>query len=455
MRLVATFTLRLALLYLALFVVSVLLILGLAFWFTGGVIARQTAETVSTELAALREEYGRGGLDGLSRAIEERRSLPGDMLYLLTGPDLRRIAGNLSAWPAGEADETGWLHFNVRDPGAAGAESDAQAVGLPLPGGHRLLVGRDMRERQELLRRIGLALGWAVLVTLGLGVAGGVVISRSVMRRIDGMNRTLASIRDGRLQARVQHRPAGDEFDQLAGAINAMLDRIEQLMTGMRQVTDNIAHDLRTPLTRLRSRVEMALAGEDPAQLRAALQQTLDEADRLLATFTALLAIAEAEAGTVQAAFRPVDLPALAKNLADLYEPFAEESGLRFQVEVSGSPRIAGHDQLLTQMVANLLDNAVKYTPAGGTVRLSVADAADGGSVTVADSGPGIPADQRDHVLERFVRLESSRSSPGNGLGLSLVAAVARLHGARLELADNRPGLSATIHFPPMAAAAT
>ena len=262
----------------------------------------------------------------------------------------------------------------------------------------------------------------------------------------------------GALQERMAVANNGDELDQLAGNLNAMLDQIEHLMVGMRQVTDSVAHDLRTPLTRLRSRLEITLveaATED--EYRAAIQEAISEADRLLGIFGALLSIAEAEAGTMQRSFQKVSLSDLARQMADLYEPAAEEAGLGFVSDIRAEPVALGNQQLLAQAIANLLDNALKYTPAEGCVTLTVKgpEGERGACISVADTGPGIPAEQRESVLRRFVRLEASRSSPGNGLGLSLVDAVARLHGARLEMDDNHPGLIVSLVFPRMGSGVT
>jgi signal transduction histidine kinase len=298
-----------------------------------------------------------------------------------------------------------------------------------------------------------ISLAWALLLTVGLGAGGGVLISRNVMHRIDAINRTTRQIMSGALQERMAVADRGDELDQLARNLNAMLDQIEHLMVGMRQVTDSVAHDLRTPLTRLRSRLEITLVeAETHDDYRAAIQEAISEADRLLGIFGALLSIAEAEAGTMQRSFQKVALSDLARQMADLYEPAAEEAGLSFVSDIRAEPEVLGNQQLLAQAIANLLDNALKYTPAEGIVTLTVSgpEGGRGPCVSVSDTGPGIPAEQRESVLRRFVRLEASRSTPGNGLGLSLVDAVARLHGARLEMDDNHPGLIVSLVFPCM-----
>jgi signal transduction histidine kinase len=278
-----------------------------------------------------------------------------------------------------------------------------------------------------------------------LGLAGGLLMSRGLLRRVDAINRTTEQIMAGDLGQRIAIKGARDEFDQLASNLNAMLDQIERLLDGMRRVTDNIAHDLRTPLNRMRSRIEVALLGDpDQQAMRPVLEQTLADAETMIGTFNALLDIARAEAGSERAEFEQVALSDLTNDMADFYRPLAEEKDQTIKVTGVPGMSVSANRHLLSQALANLLDNAIKYTPAGGIIDLELTG---GPVITVADSGPGIPGDAHEHVLERFVRLDETRSTPGNGLGLSLVNAVARLHGARLILADNRPGLSVRLDF--------
>jgi signal transduction histidine kinase len=269
-----------------------------------------------------------------------------------------------------------------------------------------------------------------------------------MLGRVDAINRTTRRIMAGDLSQRIALKGSRDEFDQLAANLNAMLDQIERLLGGMRQVTDNIAHDLRTPLNRLRSRIEVALLQQPGrAETRALLEATLADAQAMIATFNALLDIARAEAGSERGGFEAVDLAALSRDLADLYRPAAEDKQLTFQYRCAPGLQMRANRHLLAQALANLLDNAIKYTPPGGRVRLQVERGANGPLIAVADSGPGIPEADRERVLQRFVRLDGTRSTPGNGLGLSLVDAVAKLHGAELTLTDNRPGLKVSLAF--------
>jgi signal transduction histidine kinase len=457
-RLLRTNAFRLAAVYLTLFATSVLALLAFIYWSTANFIEQQTEATLDAEIAGLAEQYEQRGLSGLVQVIAERSAGErGDaMIYLITDPQSHPLAGNLSAWPNAEVIRPGWIGFPVEIKRGSRAETHAaRGTTFTIPGGYRLLVGRDLRDAAAFRRRVTGTLAWAGLLTLGLGLAGGIFISRNMLRRVEAVSNTAARIIHGDLGQRVKLTGSGDEFDQLATNLNAMLDQIERLMAGMRQVTDNIAHDLRTPLSRLRSRLEVALLERrDAAGCEDVIRQTISEADHLLGTFTALLSIAEAEAGSNRAGMETVDLAEIAGSVAELYEPFAEEKGLSLEVDAEQPVMVRGDRHLLAQAVANLLDNAIKYTPTG-RVRLSVGRGPGGARLQVADSGPGIPPDRRDAVFDRFVRLEGSRSTPGNGLGLSLVRAVARLHGGTVTLQDNapEPGLRAVLTLPESVAA--
>lgn len=454
-RLHTTTTFRIALLHLALFVASVGVILWAAYRSTAGFMEEEVSETIATDVAGLREHYRLTGILGLADVVRARSAVPRTKsLYLLLNPGDDVVAGNLVGWPADSPGEDGLIHFKITEVGnTTDKPATAQAAVFPLAGGFRLLVGRDTSDIDRLRNRMAASLGWILAITTVLGLIGGAFISRSALRRIEAINRTTRRIIAGDLSGRVAPTGSNDEIDRLAGNLNDMLDTIERLMTSVRQVTDAIAHDLRTPLTRLRSRLELVLIRDtDDAEVyRTALQETLAEADRLLATFKALLSIAEAEGGARRADFKPVDLADMARLVADLYEPLAEETGHVFSAEIHGRPLVQGNDQLLSQAVANLIDNAIKYTPPGGTITLTVdgKTSGQGARVTVADTGPGIPAEDRDKVLQRFVRLDSARATPGNGLGLSLVQAVAHLHNADLALESNAPhGLRVSLVLP-------
>ncbi|HUZ72053.1 MAG TPA: HAMP domain-containing sensor histidine kinase [Stellaceae bacterium] len=450
-RLLKTNAVRLAALYFALFATSVLTVLVFIYFSTADFAQRQTEATLDAESRGLAEQYAERGLAGLLETIQDR-SAPGHperTIYLITDPFLHPLAGNLSRWPRATQIRSGWIEFPVEEMvGGEKQSHTALASVFILPGGYRLLVGRDLRDASTFRARITRTLAWSGLLTLALGIAGGVFMTRHMLRRVEAVNRTSASIIHGDLSQRVPVSGSGDEFDQLAANLNAMLDQIERLMLGMRQVTDNIAHDLRTPLARLRARLEVTLLERpDMHRYGEALQDTITEADRLLGTFNALLSIAEAEAGSRRDSWSVVDLAEIARNVAELYEPLAEENGLELAVETDATLPVRGDRHLLSQALANLLDNALKYAPAGRIV-LSAHERGEVARVEVADTGPGIPADRREAVFDRFVRLEGSRSSPGNGLGLSLVRAVAKLHAGACWLEDNAPGLKAVMTFP-------
>jgi signal transduction histidine kinase len=318
-----------------------------------------------------------------------------------------------------------------------------------LERGLRLLVGRDIRERLQLVDRVRESLVWGLALMAALALAGGALISRPTLSRIEAISRTSREIMAGDLGRRIPLTGRRDELDRLAESLNAMLDQIQRLVAGMRQVSDNIAHDLRTPLSRLRNRLEVSLMDHsDPARYREAIERTIVEADGLLKTFNALLSIAQAEAGVSRGRFEPIDLDRVVQDVADLYGALAEERGVALSTSPMSRMVVDGDRHLLFQAVSNLVDNAVKFTPAGGRVALSARAEGPQALLVVADSGPGIPVEARSRVLERFVRLDASRGAPGSGLGLSLVAAVARLHDGAIELADNSPGLRAVLRLP-------
>lgn len=453
-KLLSTTTFRLALVYLALFLASASALLAYLYWNTAGFLARQTETTILAETSALVSQYDEGGRAALVHGVITKARDPRQNLYLLEDQNGEALGGNLTSWPLMASDTDGWLSFVYPRRTVEGEVEihEAIAVMTRLPEGMSLLVGQDIEERRQLEAQITNALGWAVGAMIVLGILGGAIISRNLVARIDDINRTAKDIMGGELSRRIPVTGAGDEIDQLAENLNDMLDQIERLMLGMRQVTDNIAHDLRSPLNRLRNRLEVTLmkpaTQEEYAQ---ALEKSIHEADELLGTFNALLLIARAEAGAARDGMDWVDLSALAQDAAELYEPVAEEAGLRLDLAIEPGIEYHGHRELLAQAIANLLDNAIKHAahPGGigeGVIRLAVQSrGARGAEVSVSDNGPGIAPEDRERVLGRFVRLEQSRNTPGSGLGLSLVSAVTRLHGGALRLEDNEPGLRVVI----------
>jgi hypothetical protein len=440
---------RIVVIYLALFAVSASALVAFVYWNTARVFDQQTDETIGAEVTGLVEQYQRLGLAGLTDVIIRRSMRGGQGLYLLASRDRKALAGNLDGWPQVDSGSGGTIEFNY-ERRAAGANEIRRARGrvFRLPQGMFLLVARDVHERHRIETLFTTLLPWSVGLTILLGLVGGLIVSRRFLARLDAINRTSREIIAGDLSKRVPMSAAGDEFDDLAGHLNRMLDRIERLLRGMREVSDNVAHDLRSPLNRLRAQLENAQRSvrADPEAARD-IEAAIAETERLMATFNALLLIAEAEAGSVRESMETFDLHEAVTGVGELYAPLAEEKGVRLTVEADVGVLIRGNRNLVSQAVANLVDNAIKYTPSGGTITVSLENGGNGPAVVVADSGPGIPARDRPRVTERFVRLESSRNSPGTGLGLSLVAAVARLHDADLELADNAPGLRAGLRF--------
>lgn len=457
-KLFRTTTFRLSLTYLALFSVAAAVAIFFIYWNTTVLLSRQINQTIDAELTGLAEQYRAGGLGQLVRIVAERSETPGNSLYLVADKDGKQLAGNLSAVSPQLWDSVGPVEFVYSRPASGGVERRlAFANVFRLPGGYRLIVGRDIEDRRELSQLILTTMLWGLGAMALVGIGGGYWVSRKLLTRIDGLAATTRTIMAGDLAGRLPVSGSGDELDRLSQSVNLMLARIEQLMAGLREVSDNIAHDLKTPLNRLRNRVEEALREpQDETAYRDVLERTIEEADGLIKTFNALLSIARLEAGAGGENRDTLDMAALVHDVAELYEPVAEERGIALTAHAADPIIIQGDRQLLGQALANLIDNALKYgAPSGGVdngwapevdVR---ADARDGvARIVVSDRGPGVPGPERDRVLGRFVRLEASRSEPGSGLGLSLVAAVARLHGGRLRLEDNEPGLRVVLSLP-------
>lgn len=447
---------RLSLIYLAVFAVFAGSLIAYLSWNTWVVFTRQLNDTIEAEVQGLAEQYRIGGVLRLIQVIDERTRNPSSSLYLVTDPGGNRLAGNVASVPASAWSKDNEEFFRVTYRNFDETNSTAHEAVVQvftLPGDFHLLVGRDIAERRRLQDIIWRSTLLAIVLMAVLGVGGGYFVSRRILERIDSVAATSNTIMQGDLSQRMVLSGSGDEFDRLAESLNAMLDRIERLMHGLKEVSDNIAHDLKTPLTRLRGRVEAALRAEPTeAGYREALETTIEESDRLIGVFNALLMIARAEAGAAGAGMAPVRLADVARDVVEMYEPVAEEAGLDLTLEAPVSLSISGNRELIGQAIANLIDNALKYGKAdgadAGTVRVSVTRRGAQVAISVSDSGPGIPEGARKKVVERFARLEESRSAPGAGLGLSLVAAVARLHDGELKIEDNAPGLKAVLLFP-------
>lgn len=463
-KLIRTTAFRLTLAYMLLFALFAASLLGYFAWNTRRLITEQITTTVNGEFSELENLFARRGLRGLVFAIENRALRPGANLYLITTPTGQAVAGNVGALAPGIMATTGWSETSYRRLDEKQAATHRALVRVSqLSSGFRLLIGRDLEERRRILAIIASAAQWSMLVVVVLGLAGGIFVGRRVLRRIDAMTGTTRRIMEGDLSGRLPVGRSGDELDRLADNLNAMLERIEMLMTGLKEVSDNIAHDLKTPLTRLRNHAEEALATSgSEADYRAALESTIEESDGLIRTFNALLMIARAESGQVRGNMDDFDAADVAKGIHELYEPLAEDSGLTLRVVTAPAP-VHGNRELISQALANLVENAIKYgrptSPAPADSLPAGEAAADGILIeakregdlvllSVTDHGPGIPETDRKHAVERFVRLEASRTQPGSGLGLSLASAVATLHRGELQLTDANPGLRATLAIP-------
>jgi signal transduction histidine kinase len=456
-KLLRTTAFQLTLAYLLIFILFAVSLLGYFALNTRRLITEQITRTVNTEIGRLREQYNEAGIRGLVLVLDLRSRRPGSSLYLVTTPTGEGLAGNVGSLEPGVLDHPGWLETSYRRIEAPdGVEHRALVQVVELPGGFRLLVGRDLEERERIYGIISNAGRWSFALVVVLGLAGGFFVSRRVLKRIDAMTDTANTIMAGDLGGRLPIAGTGDELDRLAGNVNAMLERIEALMRGLKEVTDNVAHDLKTPLTRMRNRCEQALRGEQGRDYRAALESTIAESDDLIRTFDALLMIARAESGQARGNMDEFDAAEIARDVGELYEPLAEQKGLVLKIDAPAAAAVRGNRELVSQALANLVDNAIKYAGPnaskinGAAAEILVKAGADGERITlsVADRGPGIPEADRGRVVERFVRLEQSRSEPGSGLGLSLASAVARLHGGELRLEDNRPGLRSIIALP-------
>lgn len=436
--------------------VIALLLVAVVLWQTNAVLTSQVIATLTSEAASIRAEAGSEGPAAMTAAVAARSRPDGPGLYYLADAAGTKLAGNLSRTPPEIAEGAAGAVFHYR-PTLSPNERDhlGVAMSLPAPGGGTLVVGRDITDQRRFadgLKHIFI-LSLAALTTAGLVTA--LLLSRFVLSRIEAINTASREIMAGDLSRRIPRNGSGDELDGLARNLNAMLDRIEQLMAGLREVSENIAHDLKTPLSRLRNRMEGALRlPEGAGGQHEALTRSIEDADELIKTFNALLLIARLEANSLEKSAAPVDCGSLVRDVAELYAPVAEEHGLELAIDASPTPPIQANRELISQAVANLIENAMKYAPAREqtvavpSITVTVRAGADATRIEVADHGPGIAPADRERVFHRFVRLDRSRTEPGTGLGLSLVAAVARLHGGRVELDDNAPGLTVRLVLP-------
>jgi signal transduction histidine kinase len=446
-RILRSASFRLALIYAVLFVISAGALFATVYWTASAAMQNDMALVLRTEALQLAEVHRRGGLGSLANQIARRMNFRtrGPIFYLLQAPNRQVVVGNLPGMPP----VNGVIDFVPR-PDAAEPENEQPpkliGYGLTLSDGSFLLVAQDANRLADMQRAIVRAFAWAGGLTLLLAIAGGVWLGSTFLRRIDAITRTSRAIMAGDLSARIPVRGTHDEFDQLVTNLNDMLARIQQLMDGLRQVSSDIAHDLRTPLGRLRQHLEdareRARTTDDYDQ---ATEAAIEEADALLETFSALLRIAQVEAGAQKRAFAEVDFSTLARNIGEAYQPAAEDSRHKLQIRVEDGVSLVGDRQLLAQMLSNLVENALHHTPPGTTVSLGLRKTASGFEADVTDDGPGIPETEHGKVFDRFYRLDRSRSTAGSGLGLALVKAIAGLHGLTVRLEDRKPGLGVVI----------
>jgi signal transduction histidine kinase len=446
-------TFKLALISIGIFGAIVIALFSYVYWATASYMHSRSDSAIMAEHALLRRTYQSAGRDALVAMIAQRvaaDSLAGGRYYLLADSSFAPVAGNLEAWPSTLVGSAGWKTFTVQ-----GRMPDARnrpllrATFETLPDGSHLLVGNDISDLQELVDRIKIAFALAVALVFLLAGVASVSVTRRTVGRIESINATSRAIMQTGLGKRIPMRGSRDEWDQVAENLNLMLDRIEALMAEVKQVTDNVAHDLRTPLARVRGRLENAYGRQrDSDQDQSLIGETIADLDSVLRVFSSLMRISQIEATDRKAAFRIVDLGDVVRDVAELFDAAAEEKSTHLTVVRGQQALVRGDRDLLFDAVTNLVDNAIKHGRKSGLVTVEAARRDGGVLFSIADDGPGIPAEEREHVLKRFYRLEQSRSSPGNGLGLSLVAAVARFHGARIEMLDNAPGLIFRLWFP-------
>ncbi len=445
---------RLALGYAIIFVLSSLILVAFLWWHTAAYLNREVDAVILADAQAVGDRLQDFGLPGAIETINQRVGKAGDRwaIYLLADPLLTPIAGNLDAWPLAVGRDPGWYQIQMAHHGTPHA---TRVLFLVLPAGFHLLVGRDIEDSITIRQSIVEGLGWTAAVAMVLAIGGGWVVRRAVLSRVDAINRTALAIVHGDLSHRLPARDSSDEFDRLAQTINGMLHQIEILVDGVRNASNAVAHDLRTPLAELRGRLEALLRGQQSAEVAREVGEAVADLDRVIGVFNALLRLAEIDSGARLAGFRAARLDEIAAEVIDLYGPVAEVKGISLALD--GPPQVGlfGDPFLLAQAIGNLVDNALKYCRSPGAVTLKLVRGDGGVDVIVSDDGPGIADDDMPHVTNRFYRGKASRGTAGAGLGLSLVAAVARLHGGSLALADAKPGLIATISLPNSGAAIT
>ncbi|MCP8938309.1 HAMP domain-containing histidine kinase [Alsobacter sp. SYSU M60028] len=450
-RFVRTEAFRLGVLFALIFLVAGTLLFALVFWRVSGFTLDQARAVVDSDVEVLLAEGDKSGAAWLAQAVDERASKAesNSSFYLLQAPNGARRAGNLQPLPA--VDGAGQMRVRSYDEArrAPGPETQAWVRSVTRPDGTLLAVGRDLGDLDELNRRLWRAFVAAALGAAVLAIAGGALVGMGFVARLETIARTSETIMAGDLGQRIPVRGANDEIDRLSATLNRMLDRIQTLMETTRQVSNDIAHDLRTPLARLRQKLEgVTLRPADADALRATVADAISDVDDILDTFSALLRIAEIEVAGQRAGLRPVDLSRLFLDLAETYEAVAEDAGDRLTAEVAPGVTVEGDESLLTQLLANLVENAIRHCPPGARIAMTLRREPGAAVGEVRDDGPGIPQAERANVFKRFYRLERSRTTAGSGLGLSLVAAIAQIHGASVTVGDAAPGTLVTLRFP-------
>ena len=447
-------TFRISLVYAIVFSLSVLILFGFFYWLTIGYLKQQARETIVAEIDVLEERYRQDGFIGLRLHLNENISnqTPGDpSIYLLTDDSYRTLLGNLNRWPNRDLSNDGWIDFQLDDSQDDSVDLfNAMARAVYIDNRFWLMVGQSMKDLRRVHEQLIRALVSGLFLLGGLALLGGFIMRDMITRRIDGINRTSQKIMQGNIQERIESHGTTDEFDQLAGNLNDMLDEIELGMNNVRRVSDNIAHDLKTPLARIKNRLEelrLQVSGNEKSETM--VNQIAMQADQLLQTFNALLRIGRVEANQQKEGFTEHNLVEILYDVQELYEPVFESNELHFEFEtVNHIPYLADRD-LLFQAIINLLDNAVKFTPEGGKITLIASkDGRRGHKLVISDTGPGIPEHEHHNITKRFYRLDSSRTTPGSGLGLALVSAIIQLHDMRMQYKDNGPGFIIEILIP-------
>ncbi len=445
-------TFRLSALYLLFFLLSTIALLGYIYFNTVGLLQRQNEETIGAEVAGLADQYGTQGVEGLIAAINRRIEAKSPMLFMLADAQGAYLAGNLHTPSINALPDNQWIDFAIRLGDADGTVGhQVRGFNMQLPQDYQLIVGQDVEDLNQFLIVIRKAFYWGLALALAMGLGGGYLISRNFLRRIDAITDSSREIMRGNLSGRMPTSGSGDELDRLAQSLNEMLGQIEKLVQGMREVSSNVAHDLRTPLTRLRARIEAALRQENPNEYKTTMEQTLADSDALLSTFNAVLSITQLESGEQRSNLQVLDAHEILEDVVDLYAPLAEENHGALVLNSTPGLFVLGKREIMAQALTNLVDNAMKYGESkSGGARIEVSGIKQGQDIiiTVSDNGPGIPDRDKPRVLQRFVRLDESRSKPGNGLGLSLVASVANLLNGKIILKSNLPGLRAELHLP-------